>query len=279
MTAVKARRDSVLWEGAVPTLALPDLELRYLEAGRGPALVLLHGLGGSGADWAPLVEAFRGRFRVLAPDSRGCGETRALAAPHGPFTLPQLAGDVEALLEGLGTGPAHVVGWSLGGMVALQLAVQAPARVASLAVVNSGPDWRAKTPLQHLALKARGLATALLGPGTVAPPLARRLFPRPDQAALRRAYVARLAAADRRAYAALLDAFLGWSVEDRLPELAMPALVVASDGDYTSVASKEAWARGLPRGRLQVVEDSRHALPLEAPERLGAVLSEFLASL
>ena len=260
----------------MPTFRLPDAELHYQEAGTGPPLVLLHGLGGSGADWAPQVAAFRDRYRVIAPDARGCGRSLGLAAPHGPFTIAQLARDLLALLDHLGAGPAHVLGWSMGGMIAFQLAVDAPARVASLVIVNSGPDWRPRTPLQRLALTSRGLVTGLLGPGAMARVLAPRLFPGPGQGGLRRAYVERLGQNHRRTYSALLHAILGWSVADRLASLEMPTLAVASDGDYTSVASKEAWVRQLPRGRLVVVEQARHALPLEAPERLNQVLSAFL---
>jgi pimeloyl-ACP methyl ester carboxylesterase len=153
--------------------------------------------------------------------------------------------------------------------------VDAPARVASLVIVNSGPDWTPKTPLQRLALRSRGLVTGLLGPGAMARVIAPRLFPRPDQAGLRRDYVARMGRNDTHAYAALLDAIMGWSVADQLASLTMPTLVVASEGDYTSVASKEAWTRLLPDGRLLVVPGARHALPLEAPEAFNALLEDF----
>jgi pimeloyl-ACP methyl ester carboxylesterase len=260
----------------MPLITLRGAELHVEVSGAGPPLVLLHGLGGSGADWAPQVEALSDRFQVIVPDARGCGRSRDLVAPFGPFTIEQLALDLAALLDDLEVGAAHVLGWSMGGMIALQLAADAPGRVASLVIVNSGPDWRPKSPLQRLALQARGLVTGVLGPGAMARVIAPRLFPRPDQAALRRGYVERMGRNDPRTYAALLAAFLGWSVADRLGELTMPTLVVASEGDYTSVASKEAWTRQLPRGRLLEVRDARHALPLEAPERFTALVREFL---
>jgi pimeloyl-ACP methyl ester carboxylesterase len=253
-----------------------DVAIAYGEAGRGPPLLFLHGLGGSGADWAPLVERFRGSHRVLTPDARGSGQTRDLLHPQGPFTIAQLAADLAALLGQLDAQPAHVVGWSLGGMIGLQLAADRPALVRSLTVVNSGPDWRPKTPLQRTALRLRGAVTGLLPPGLMARPIAARLFPKPEQAALRRDYVARIGRNDKGAYAALLEAIVGWSVLDRLGAMTMPVLCVASDGDYTSVASKEEWVRALPNGRLAVVPDARHALPLEAPEKLGVVLDGFL---
>jgi pimeloyl-ACP methyl ester carboxylesterase len=263
----------------MPILTLPDAELHYEDVGTGAPLVLLHGLGGSGDDWAPEVAAFRERYRVITPDTRGCGRSRDREHPHGPFTIAQLGADLAALLDHLGTPSAHVLGWSLGGMIAFQLAVDAPALVSSLVIVNSGPDWMPKSALQRVALEMRGVVTSLMGPATMALVIAPKLFPKPEQAALRAVYVERMGRNDKRTYAALLAAFLGWSVADRLPSLGMPTLVVASDGDYTSVASKEAWARTMPNARLVVVPDARHALPIEAPERLDALVAEFLESL
>jgi pimeloyl-ACP methyl ester carboxylesterase len=263
----------------MPTLTLPDAELHYEEVGSGTPLVLLHGLGGSGADWAAQVAAFAPRHRVITVDTRGCGGSRDLAHPHGPFTIAQLGADLAAVLRHLATGPAHVLGWSMGGMIALQLAVAAPELVASLVIVNSGPDWTPKTSLQRVALEMRGAVTGLLGPGAMSRVIAGKLFPRAEQAALRAEYIERMARNDKRTYAALLASFLGWSVADRLPSLTMPALVVAADGDYTSVASKELWVREMPAARLVVVPDTRHALPLEAPERLTAIVAEFLDAL
>jgi pimeloyl-ACP methyl ester carboxylesterase len=263
----------------MPTLVFRDGEISYDEAGAGPPLVLLHGLGASSADWAKQVEAFAPGFRVITIDTRGCGGSRDLRAPHGPFTMAQLADDVAAVLTHLNTGPAHVVGWSMGGMIAFQLAASAPGLVASLVIVNSGPDWRPKSTLQRFAVRMRGSVTAVLGPRPMARVIARKLFPRADQADLRRAHVERMGRNDRRTYAALLAAFVGWSVAEQLGALTMPTLAVASDGDYTSVASKEAWVRALPDGRLLVVEDSRHALPLEDPARFNAIVSEFLLGL
>jgi pimeloyl-ACP methyl ester carboxylesterase len=212
-------------------------------------------------------------------DLRGSGRSRDRAHPQGPFSIPQFAADARALLDRLGAAPAHVVGLSLGGMIAFQLAVDAPAHCRSLTIVNSGPAVVPRNALERSALGLRRIVTSLVGPATFARLLAPRLFPRPGQAALRARFIAMVAANDPRAYVATLDAILGWSVLDRLGAVTAPTLVVAADHDYTSVASKEAWVRRLPRARLVVVEDARHALPMEAPERFNPVLTDFLASL
>lgn len=263
----------------MPTLATSGASIFFEVTGTGAPLVLLHGLGASSADWAPHVLELSKQFRVITVDLRGCGQSVDLQAPHGPFTMTQLASDVSAVLTHLQATPAHLVGWSLGGMVAFELACAAPQLVASMVIVNSGPDWRPKSALQRLAVQLRGSVTALLGPKPMARVIARKLFPRPDQAALREQHVERMGRNDKRTYASLLAAFVGWSVADRLLSLDLPTLAVASDGDYTSVASKEAWVRQMPKGELLVVPDSRHALPFESPARFNAIVSTFVGGL
>jgi pimeloyl-ACP methyl ester carboxylesterase len=263
----------------MPTLAEADATLFYDEVGAGPPLVLLHGLGSSSADWAPHVMTLREHFRVITIDLRGCGQSVDHRAPHGPFTMRQLAHDVDAVLTHLKATPAHLVGWSLGGMVAFELAAASPSQVASLVIINSGPDWRPKSALQRLAVQLRGSVTAVFGPKPMARVIARKLFPHPEQAPLRAQHIERMGRNDKRTYAALLAAFVGWSIADRLPSLTMPTLAVASDGDYTSVASKEAWVKMMPKGQLLVVPNSRHALPLEDPARLSDIVSTFVGAL
>jgi len=93
----------------------------------------------------------------ITVDFRGSGKSRDRAHPKGPFSIRQFAADVHALLHHLGAAPAHVVGLSLGGMVAFQLVVDFPDDVASLAIVNSGPavgEWLRKARIE--AIKTRG---------------------------------------------------------------------------------------------------------------------------
>ena len=81
---------------------------------------------------------------------------------------------------------------------------------------------------------------------------------------------------ERHAYLATTKAIIGWSVASRIDSIDVPVLVVAADGDYTSVASKEAYARRMKRARVEVVSDARHAFPVEDPARFNAIVGRFI---
>jgi pimeloyl-ACP methyl ester carboxylesterase len=253
-----------------------EVDLHFEAVGNGEPLVLIHGLGSCGEDWAPQVAHFRDRFQVVVLDLRGHGHS---SKPRGPYSIPVFAQDTADLLRALQLGPAHVVGISLGGMVAFQLAVDAPELVKSLTVVNSGPAVPAATFKQRLPLNIRLAYLRFLGLPRMAKMIAKRLFPEPDQASLRAAFVTRLAANDKHCYRESLKAIFGWSVVDRLGAIRCPVLVLTADQDYAPVELKRAYAQRLADARVVVIPDSRHALPMEKPRQFNAALDEFLTSL
>ena len=254
-----------------------DVELHCEIAGSGEPLLFIHGLGSCAEDWQSQIEYFRDRYRTITCDLRGHGRS---TKPRGPYSIEVFARDLASLLRELEIGPTHVVGISLGGMVAFELAVDSPERVRSLVIVNSGPAVPAETFKQRLPLHVRLLYARVLGLRGMAKMIAKRLFPKPEQIGLQRAFIARLAANDPHCYLASLRAiFAGWSVADRLPEIRCPVLVLASDHDYTPVALKQAYAARLPNAKVVVVPDSRHALPMEKPREFNAAVAGFLAGL
>ena len=181
-----------------------------------------------------------------------------------------------ALIEHLGLDRVHLVGISMGGMIGFQLGVDRPELLKSLCIVNSGPEVKAKSPLDYLEIAKRWGLSRLFSLETIAKVLGNLLFPKPEQAELRRKIEERWPQNDKRAYLASLDAIIGWGVRERLARITCPTLVITADHDYTPVAQKEAYVKEMPDARLLVIEDSRHATPLDQPQRFNSSLLAFL---
>lgn len=257
----------------MPEIQVNGIQMYYQVAGQGEPLVFIHGLGSSGRDWEFQVDHFYHEYQVMVFDARGHGQSEK---PPGPYSIPLFAQDTAALIRALDLGPTHVVGISMGGMIAFQLALDAPDLVRSLAIVNSWPEMVVRTWQERLQIWQRALIVQLLGMRKMGEVLGERLFPKPEQAALQEIFVERWAENDKRAYQHSMRALVGWSVSDRLEAIICPVLVVAADQDYTPVESKAAYTRRLPDAELVVIEDSRHATPAEHSQQFNQMLGTFL---
>lgn len=258
----------------MPTLQVRDrVRIHYREAGAGPPVVLLHGLGSSGRDWEYQVPAFSERHRVIVPDLRGSGESDK---PRGPYRIADYAADTWALLDKLGIARAHLVGLSMGGATAFEMAASRPERVDRLVVVNCPPSFVIDTPRKALEVGMRLAVVRLLGMPKMAEIVGRRLFPEPEQAGLRAKFVERYAANDKRHYLWALRSLPGWQVLDRLERIHRPSLMVAAEHDYGPVDDKRAAADRLPDGHLEVIRNSRHGTPIDQAEIFNRVVLDFL---
>jgi pimeloyl-ACP methyl ester carboxylesterase len=206
-------------------------------------------------------------------DVRGHGRS---AKPPGPYSVKLFTEDAVALLRALNALPAHIVGLSMGGMIAFQMAVDSPEAVRSLVIVNSGPAMILRTFSQRMLIRSRFAIIRLFGMGALGKMVAGPLFPKPEQVELRQRFMAQIAGNEPRAYRASLRALIGWSVADRISQIRCPVLVVASDHDYTPVEWKRWYASQISGAVVAVVEDSRHAAPLDQPEQLNHIVRQFL---
>jgi 3-oxoadipate enol-lactonase len=257
----------------MPTFESGGSNLYYERTGKGEPVLFLHGLGSSTRDWAFQVEHFSPTYETVTVDFRGHGRSDK---PPGPYSMPQFAEDVAELIKGLALAPVHLVGISLGGFVAFQMAMDAPELLRSLVIVNSGPEVVIRSFRDRLNLWQRLLIVRVMGMRKMGEVLAGRLLPKPEHAELRQQFADRWAENDKRAYLDTLRGFVGWSVADRLGEIDIPALIVAADQDYTPVEEKEAYVAKMPKARLEVLDDCRHAAPVERPEVFNAVLEGWL---
>ncbi|MGH8448614.1 alpha/beta fold hydrolase [Pseudomonas sp.] len=247
--------------------------LHYEEYGHGAPLILIHGLGSSSQDWELQIPVLAKHYRLIVVDVRGHGRSDK---PRERYSIPGFTFDLIALIEHLNLPPVHVVGLSMGGMIAFQLAVDEPGLVKSLCIVNSAPEVKVHSADDYWQWAKRWSLARLLSLATIGKALGDRLFPKPHQADLRHKMAERWAKNDKRAYLASFDAIVGWGVQEQLSRIPCPTLVISADHDYTPVAQKENYVKLLPNARLVVIKDSRHATPLDQPEVFNATLLDFL---
>lgn len=255
----------------------PDGKCAYIDTGAGTGtgdtVLLLHGLGSRGADWRAQIAALAGAYRVIAPDLRGHGASHA---PGGNWRMADFAGDIFILLTHLAIRKVHVVGFSLGGMVALEMANRRPHRLASLTLINSQPFPGPKPRALLAAYWMRRLIISTFGLKTMGRIIGKKLFPAPDQQALLEHFVAQMARMSKPAYLAALDAIYHWDIDPQFAALTMPVMILAADQDYTPVQAKRVFAARFPYCQFHVIANSRHATPLDQVERVNFLLSSFL---
>ncbi len=247
--------------------------MHYIEAGSGEPLVLLHGLGSSCQDWEYQIPEFSRRYRVIAPSLRGFGETEI---PDGPHSVKTWSEDVVALIRHLDVGPVHLLGFSMGGAISFQLAVDHPQMLRKLVIVNSQPSFALDHWTKHMMVLTRIAMARAVGMSRLARFVAKRMFPDPEQAGTRARMIARHSTNDRASYIAAVNALAGWSVEDRLGSLTTPTLIVAADNDFTPVDEKRAFASEMPDAQVVQVDNSRHITHIDQADVLNALVMEFL---
>lgn len=240
-----------------------------------PPLVLIHGSDASARDWEYVIPAFAQRRRVIAPSLRGHGRS-----PCGRgYTVPEMAADVWALLDRLGVERFDLVGHSMGGAVAQQMAVDGPERVCRAVFANTLPSFVTDTRAKRMLYWSRAVLMLLLGPQRLTRALARWAFPDDAAAALRARVIDHGGAAHNRCvYLRSVHALRRWQVTDRLGEIRCPVLVIMSEHDYFSVAEGERFAAALPVAVFTLMVSGYHQLPLQFPARfVGNVLRFFAA--
>jgi pimeloyl-ACP methyl ester carboxylesterase len=244
----------------MPFLQVGKRRVHYLERGRGEPVVLIHGLGSSGADWALQMPPLEASFRLLVPDLPGCGHS---PKPDHPYSVATWAESVWQLLDVLEVAQPNLVGFSLGGAVALEMALQRPGAVPRLGLINSLATYRVDHWTKWCKARIDAAFVRVLGIEKTAALIAGRLFPHPAQAAMRARAAAVIGAVPAKTYLDMAHALERWSAVDRLGHLTSRTLLIAAEYDYTPLAEKRALAARLGAAFV-VVRDSRHGTPFDA---------------
>jgi len=250
-----------------------DAELLFFtERGSGPPLLLVHGVLISGEMFEPVLEALSARLRVIVPDLRGHGRSRGLPPP---YTAAQLAADLSRLLDHLGIDSTAVLGYSQGGAIAQQLALDDPPRcrrlVLACAYAYNMATVREKieghlVPLMIRVLGMRRFATVVISQGL-----------RELSQERARWVVGLIADQDRALMVSAWQETIAFDSRRRLAEIRCPTLVVAAANDQAvPMHHAKMLHDGIPDSKLVIVNGANHALVWTHPDELVRVTDEFL---
>ena len=249
------------------TLNRNGVNLHYVDEGSGPAIFLTHGFGASSRMWEGQVEAFRDRYRIIAWDMRGHGDTDSPEDPS-EYSEPATVADIAAILDACGVESAVVGGLSLGGYMSLAFNLAHPERTNALMLFDTGPGynnpkgregWNQFAIRRAEAFETRGLDS--LG----------------DSAEVK--------AARHRSAEGLAKAARGMltqrdaSVIQSLTAIDKPTLVVTGANDQNFLAAHGYMSENIPGAMNFLIADAGHAANIDNPADFNAAVETFLASL
>ncbi len=242
-----------------------------------PTVLLLHGLGVDGSSWGYQIPALgEAGLWPIAPDLPGFGKSTVGA---GRWTIGRVAEDLVRFLMGVANGPVVVVGISMGGTLALQLALEHPQWVERLVLANTFACLRPQRLNEMGYLLGRFMVANLRGKEYQAKNVARRIFPKPEQESLRREMIDRIMLADQRTYRQAMQALALFDVRRRLAEIHMPTLVVSGVNDTTvPLENQKVLADGIAGAHRVMIPDAGHAVIADQPTHFNQCLLQFIGA-
>jgi pimeloyl-ACP methyl ester carboxylesterase len=265
---------------AMERVRVNGVELAYAIGGKGPPLVMIHGAQGDQTMFAGLSAACAGDFRVLTFDQRGSGLSEK---PDIDYSIAMLADDTAALMEHLSFAPAHVIGVSMGGMIAQELALRHPAKLRSLVLGCTTPGGPHQVPVEGDAMataysltpmpaeeRGRALARAVYSKGHLErhPEIIAAMIEARRQRPI-----------DPVALSHRMKALSAHDTYDRLPRISCPTLVITGKDDaLIAWENSRILAERVPGARLEVLDPAGHCFWLERPEDSRAAIVRFLQS-
>jgi len=254
------------------------VRLNVLDEGEGHAVLFLHGLGGCWRDWEPQLDSLSDRFRCIVVEHRGHGRSEVT---RGDYSTRLFADDAAAVCAQLGVGHAHVVGLSMGGLIAQALAVRHPELVDSMVLCDTGIGMN-----RAMAGALRGMAEAARVDGfpdsrgvvPVSSPgwSARTLAERPEVA---RNNMRESESADPDAWARAAHAVADHDLRGEIESVDVPVLLVwGADDQVIRISSAKGLQQVFPDADLVVLPDAGHVANLEAPAQFDEAITTFWAA-
>jgi pimeloyl-ACP methyl ester carboxylesterase len=268
-------------EAVMPLSHLAHADLFHQETGEGEPLLFLNGLSGDHLYWRSQFRAFGKKYRCLAVDNRDVGQSSYAA---GPYTLRDLAGDLIEWMDQLDLPWANVVGLSLGGAIAQELALAAPERVKSLVLISTlarADDWFRGTLRAFEVIRRQAADTPVFFDIILPWWVSYRFFEDSERASWLRMLLRQSPHPQRKdGFLRQLEALAEHDTANRLHQIACPVLVMAGEDDSVApVRYSRRIQELIPHAQLVILHGVGHAPALEDAGQFNARLAEFLDNL
>jgi 3-oxoadipate enol-lactonase len=258
----------------VPFAENQGAKIYWDQQGEGSPLLLIMGLGWTSHMWYRSRPILSEKFRTIAFDNRGVGQSDV---PAGPYSIALMASDAAAVLDAAGVESAHICGMSMGGMIAQEFALQYPQRVRSLILgctAAGGP---------HAVQAEREVIQLLLAPRGNPEDMAKAICPyiydarTPDERKQEDLAVRRPWFPTAEGYLAQLQGIMAWEAYTRLPQITAPTLVIHGDSDrLVPPENGRRIAARMPNARLEIIPRASHIFTTDRTEAAHHAMLDFL---
>jgi len=240
-----------------------------------PVALFIHGLGADGSTWYFQIEALKkAGLRPIAVDLPGFGKTPNHLT-H--WTIENVRDACFVRMQQLGIEKYAVIGHSLGGAIALSMAVQYPRTIEKLCLINSFAHLRPTKLDDWIYLIRRFVRATTLSPKAQAELVANRIFPDASQTGFRDVVIQKIIQTDTRAYKNAMRSIAKFDMRPKLSDISIPCLVITSEHDNTvSKIVQQKMARKIPTARQEIISRGGHAVIIEQPELVNQLILNFL---
>ena len=266
----------------MPKITVNGAELYHEQHGIGPeTIVFAHGLLWSGRMFDDQVKALQDRYRCIAFDFRGQGQSQVT---QDGYDIDTLYADAAVLIEALGCAPCHFAGLSMGGFIAMRLGIRRPELVKSLILMETSADPEPEENIGNYRML--GFVVRWLGLSLVANPVMKIMFGQiflndPARAPLRDEWRRRLLANHRVGITrALSGVVTRQGVYDQIDQIKVPTLIIVGDQDVATLPAKaERIHARIPGSKLVVIPGAGHTSSVEEPAAVNTAIDQFLSGL